>query len=112
LGEAWSKELCCERRNENAERLGVETDFRFLAIDCSSRRHGFGYASSDTAFDYGKVGLVALTPLNEQERRETAAGNYYIYDGVHKSIVLAKRLLRGETGYEPVQVLLLTPRRS
>ena len=66
----------------------------------------------DAAFDYGKVGLVALTPLNEQEKRETLAGNYYIYDGVHKSIVLAKRLLRGETEYEPVQFLLLTPRRS
>lgn len=61
------------------------------------------------AFDYGKVGLVTLTPLNESERRETPEGNYYIYDGVHKSIVLAKRLLRGETEYEPVQVLLLTP---
>src|SRR6266851_2524280 len=60
----------------------------------------------DAAFDYGKVGLVALTPLNEQEKRETLAGNYYIYDGVHKSIVLAKRLLRGETEYESVQVLL------
>jgi hypothetical protein len=65
----------------------------------------------DKAFDYGKVGLVALTPLNEPGIRETPAGNYYIYDGVHKSIVLAKRLLRGETEYEPVQILLLTPRR-
>jgi hypothetical protein len=66
----------------------------------------------DKAFDYDKLGLVALTPLNDPERRETPAGNYYIYDGVHKSIVLAKRLLRGETEYEPIQVLLLMPRRS
>jgi hypothetical protein len=66
----------------------------------------------DKAFDYGKLGLVALTPLNEPERRESAGGTYYIYDGVHKSIVLAKRLLRRETEYEPVHVLLLTPRRS
>jgi hypothetical protein len=66
----------------------------------------------DRAFDYGKVGLVGLTPVNGPERRETSAGSYYIYDGVHKSIVLAKRLLRGEIEYEPVQVLLLTPRRS
>jgi hypothetical protein len=69
-----------------------------------------GFADA-TAFDYDKLGLVALTTLNEQEKRETPAGNYYIYDGVHKSIVLGKRLLRGETEYEPVQVLLLTPRR-
>ena len=96
--------------------------------DCASRLSTFGWefqrlvqagfewfrrcVDIDKAFDYGKVGLVALTPLNESERRETPAGNYYIYDGVHKSIVLAKRLLRGETEYEPVQMLLLTPRRS
>jgi hypothetical protein len=97
-------------------------------FDCASRLSTFGWAFQnlvhtgiewfrrcvdiDTAFDYGKLGLVALTPLNDPERRETPVGNYYIYDGVHKSIVLAKRLLHGEAGYEPVQVLLLTPRRS
>ena len=66
----------------------------------------------DRAFDYDKVGFVALTTLNEPEPRESPVGSYYLYDGVHKSIVLAKRLLRGETRYEPVQVLLLTPRRA
>jgi hypothetical protein len=97
-------------------------------LDCACRLSTFGWefqalvqagfewfrpcADIDKAFDYDKVGLVALTPLSESERRETTAGSYYIYDGVHKSIVLAKRLLRGETGYEPVQVLLLTPRRT
>jgi hypothetical protein len=97
-------------------------------LDCACRLSTFGWefqaliqagfewfrpcADIDKAFDYGKVGLVALTPLIESERRETIAGNYYIYDGVHKSIVLAKRLLRRANGYEPVQVLLLTPRRS
>jgi hypothetical protein len=97
-------------------------------FDCASRLLTFGWqfqrlvqagwnwfrpcVDIDTAFDYGKVGLVGLTPLVESEKRETVAGNYYIYDGVHKSIVLAKRLLRRETGYSPVQVLLLTPRRE
>ena len=97
-------------------------------FDCASRLFTFGWefqplfqvgfewfrrcVDIDKAFDYGKLGPVALTPLNEQEKRETPAGNYYIYDGVHKSIVLAKRLLNRETEYEPVQVLLLTPRRS
>ena len=97
-------------------------------FDCAGRLSTFGWefksliqagfewfrpcVDIDNAFDYGKLGLVALTPLIESEKRETAAGSYYIYDGVHKSIVLAKRLLRGETEYEPIQVLLLTPRRS
>jgi hypothetical protein len=66
----------------------------------------------DEEFDYSKLGLIALTPLTPSEKDETPAGTYYIYDGVHKSIVLAKRILRGETEYEPVQVLLLEPRRS
>jgi len=97
-------------------------------LDCAGRLSTFGWefqtlvqdgfkwfrpcADINKAFDYGKVGLIALTPLIESERRETIAGSYYIYDGVHKSIVVAKRLLRRETGYEPVQVLLLTPRRT
>ena len=96
-------------------------------FDCASRLPTFGgefqtlvqagfdwfrrCVDIDAAFDYGKVGLVALTILNEQEKRETPEGNYYIYDGVHKSIVLAKRLLRGQTEYKPAQVLLLKPRR-
>src|ERR1700730_2938270 len=29
LGAAGSKEFCCERGREDAERLGIETDFRF-----------------------------------------------------------------------------------
>jgi hypothetical protein len=81
-------------------------------LDCAGRLSTFGWefqpliqagfewfrpcVDIDKAFDYGNIGLVALTPLIESERRETPVGNYYIYDGVHKSIVLAKRLLRGE----------------
>jgi hypothetical protein len=29
VGKARFKEFCCERGSESAERLGVETDFRF-----------------------------------------------------------------------------------
>ena len=94
-----------------AERLSIYGwDFRHLI------QEGFDWfgpcVSIDNGFDYGEMGLIALTLLNESERRETPAGSYYIYDGAHKSIVLAKRLLRGETEYQPVQILLLTPRRS
>jgi hypothetical protein len=59
-----------------------------------------------------KLGWIALAVLLEAETRETPAGTYYIYDGVHKSIVLAKRLLRQEVQYKPLEALLLTPRRS
>jgi len=66
----------------------------------------------DKAFDFGKFGLVVLTVLTESEQRESPAGTYYIYDGVHKTIVLAEKLLRGEIKFKPIRVLLLTPRRS
>ncbi len=66
----------------------------------------------DGAFDLEKFGWVAVTPLVAGELRETPHGSHYVYDGVHKSIVLAKRLLRGELQYSPVEALLLEPRRN
>jgi hypothetical protein len=97
-------------------------------LDCARRLAQFGWefkplvqlrfewfrscVDIDKSFDHRNVGLVALTLLIESERCDTPAGSYYIYDGVHKCIVLAKRLLCGETTYNPVQVLLLAPRRA
>ncbi len=66
----------------------------------------------DESFDYSSFGWIALTPLNNHERQETPVGTYLIYDGVHKSIVLGKKLLRREIEYMPLEALLLTPRRS
>ncbi len=65
----------------------------------------------DRAFDIDKVGCVAVTPLVATEAQDTPHGTYYVYDGVHKSIVLAKRLLRREVQYAPMKALLLEPRR-
>lgn len=95
--------------------------------DCVARLHVYnwsflrlrdtGYPWFDTCvaldqeFDYGKFGWVALVPLNDHERRESPSGTYYVFDGVHKTLVLAKKLVRQEVPYEPVDALLLTPRR-
>lgn len=95
--------------------------------DCASRLESFewrfqalvaqGYpwfekcARLDQAFDWSKLGWIAVTPLLHAESRSNPQGSYYIYDGAHKSIVLAKRLLCRELEYRPVEVLLLTPRR-
>src|SRR6266849_8380569 len=62
--------------------------------DCANRLSTFGWefqalvqagfewfrrcVDIDKAFDYRKVGLVALTPLNAPEGCETPGGNYYI----------------------------------
>jgi hypothetical protein len=96
--------------------------------DCALRLSGFGWqfeslvqagfsgfqtcVDIDAAFDYSKFGWIVVTPLNSRETDETPEGSYYIFDGVHKSIVLAKRLLRQEVEYTSVEALLLTPRRS
>ena len=65
----------------------------------------------DVDFDYAKFGLIALTPLENSEMCETPQGTFYIYDGAHKTIVLAKKLLRNEIKVEGAEVLLLSPRR-
>jgi hypothetical protein len=96
--------------------------------NCASRLSQFGWefdrlvehghswfstcAGIDKAFDYSKFGFIAVTPLTSSERHETPEGSYYIYDGVHRSIVLAKKLLREEIAYSPVQTILLEPRRN
>ena len=73
----------------------------------------FGYcAEIDLAFDLNKLGHIALTDLVPAEARETPNGTYYIYDGVHRSIVLAKKLITQQTSFKPINFLLLTPRRS
>jgi hypothetical protein len=65
----------------------------------------------DENFHYERFDWIALVMLNEHERNESPSGTYYIFDGVHKSIVLAKQVLRRELAYEPIEALLLTPRR-
>lgn len=64
----------------------------------------------DEQFDYGRIGLLTLASLGEDEQARSPHANFYIYDGVCRSLVLAKRLLSGQTSYQPVPALLLNPR--
>jgi hypothetical protein len=95
--------------------------------DCAARLANFGWRFQalvdegfpwfdkccfiDRSFDYSKLGWIVVTTLIDDERRSNPRGSHYIYDGAHKSIVLAKKLATGELEYRPVEVLLLTPRR-
>lgn len=65
----------------------------------------------DRDFKLENLGVLVLTLATDGERRDTPVGTHYIYDGVHRSIVLAKRLLLGEQPFGPIDALLLTPRR-
>jgi hypothetical protein len=70
------------------------------------------FRALDAGFDISKFDFIALTPANEAEKRQSPSGTYYIYDGVHRALVLAHRVMSGQSTYQPVEALLLTPRRD
>jgi len=70
------------------------------------------YRALDADFDFSKFDFIAVTPAKESERRQSPSGTYYIYDGVHRSLVLAHRVMNGQSKYQPVEALLMTPRRD
>lgn len=70
------------------------------------------FRALDAGFDISKFDFIAVTPANESEKRQSPSGTYYIYDGVHRALVLAHRVMSGQLKYQPVEALLLTPRRD
>lgn len=61
-------------------------------------------------FDYSLFGWVVVVPANESERRQSPCGEFYIYDGVHKTLVLSNLLLANKIEFQPIDLLLLQPR--
>jgi hypothetical protein len=98
--------------------MGAEYSFESLATGMGlprSEHHPEWFVpcvAIDRAFDFDQFGWLVLTPATEDERRQSPAGEYYIFDGIHKSVVLAKRLLEGSITFRPLEALLLTPRRD
>jgi hypothetical protein len=70
------------------------------------------FEALDAGFDISKFDFIAVVPANDSERRQSPSGTFYIYDGVHRALVLAHRVLSGQMEYHPVEVLLITPRRD
>jgi hypothetical protein len=66
----------------------------------------------DKEFDFSKFGWLTIVPGTDSERRQSPKGSFYIHDGVHKSLVLAKRLLGDGIRFQSVQGLLILPRRA
>ena len=64
----------------------------------------------DENFDYDKLGVLILAPSTEAERKRSPDGSFYIYDGFHRALVLAKRLLLEEEPYRQVSAILVIPR--
>ncbi len=68
----------------------------------------------DSDFDYNRFGTIWLVIANDDEKSKALpSAKFYIYDGCHRSLVLGKRLLTGESKYEQqVKAILITPRPS
>ena len=64
----------------------------------------------DKKFDFERFGWITIVPAKNCEQTESPKGSFYIYDGVHKSLVLSKRLLRNETEFQPIEALYILPR--
>jgi len=65
----------------------------------------------DRAFDYSQFGWLVVVPACDSERNQSPSGSLYLFDGMHKSLVLAKRLICRETPYQVIEALYLLPRR-
>jgi len=66
----------------------------------------------DGAFEFNQFGWVAVVAANDGERKQSPGGSFYLFDGMHKTLVLAKRLMKRETAFQPIEALYLVPRRN
>ena len=65
----------------------------------------------DSDFDYNRFGTIWLVIAGDNEKyKALPSAKYYTHDGCHRSLVLAKRLLKEKIKYQPVKAILINPR--
>jgi len=64
----------------------------------------------DMNFDHERLDWVILVPAKPDEKEQSPDGTHYIYDGCHKTLVYAHRLLTDKDTYKPVRFLMVNPR--
>ena len=64
----------------------------------------------DSDFNFEYFGWLAIVLPTGNERDQSPTGSFYIFDGIHKSLVLAKKLFNQEVVFQPIEALLLLPR--
>jgi hypothetical protein len=70
------------------------------------------FEAMSSSFDLDAFDFIAVTPATDPEGQQSPGGTLYIFDGVHRSLVLAHRLMTNQSKYHPIEGLLLTPRRN
>jgi hypothetical protein len=70
------------------------------------------FEAISSSFDLDAFDFIAVTPATDSERQQSPRGTLYIFDGVHRSLVLAHRLMTNQSKYRAIEGLLLTPRRN
>ncbi len=64
----------------------------------------------ESHFDYEQFRCLILVHPTDREREQNPGGSMYIYEGVHRSLVLAHLLLMQRIIYRPVEAIFLLPR--
>lgn len=96
--------------------VGAHT-FESLARDCGlpAQQHNPSWFQKcipiANDFSYEAFGFVAIVPANDNEQKQSPNGSFYIFDGIHKTLVLSTLLIKQQIAYKPVQAVLLIPRR-
>ena len=96
----------------------VENSWTFEALSSKPKKYGYKYdpdwfISAEkiySEFDIDIFDLIAVQPANESEQKESPNGTFYIFDGVHRTLVLAYKLVSLELNYKPIEAVLLVPR--
>lgn len=66
----------------------------------------------DKCFDHSRLGWIAVTTVSDSIYSQSPEGSLYIYDGCHKALVYAHRLLTDKESYRPTPFLWLVTRHG
>jgi hypothetical protein len=95
-----------------ANRWTIDSLSRPMGLPQSEHRPGWfePCVTINSEFNFEDFDFVGLVAANDSERRQSPRGTFYIYDGAHKTLVLAHRLLTKQTAFHSTEGLLITPR--
>lgn len=63
-----------------------------------------------TGFSFESFGSIFLMDLVHDEASQSPLANYSLYDGTHRSLVLASRVVQSSALYQPINAFVFRPR--